>query len=125
MKKVWMLLLCAVLALGLAACGGDKKEEAQTSDYTYEIAFLTPSTEISIDDEDRMEAVWNGVRQFAEENGKTYSIDYFYANWPENIENHMDLDVYYIEYKIIPKQAELKISAMGDAPVCFWVFMTN
>lgn len=72
MKKVWMLLLCAVLALGLAACGGDKKEEAQTSDYTYEIAFLTPSTEISIDDEDRMEGVWNGVRQFAEENEKTY-----------------------------------------------------
>ena len=34
-----------------------------------------------------------------EENGKTYSIDYFYANWPENIETHMDLDVYYIEYK--------------------------
>lgn len=36
-----------------------------------------------------------------------------------------DFPFYYIEYKIIPKQAELKISAMGDAPVCFWVFMTN
>lgn len=34
-----------------------------------------------------------------EENGKTYSIDYFYAGWPENIESHIDLDVYYIEHK--------------------------
>lgn len=31
-----------------------------------------------------------------EENGKTYSIDYFYANWPEGIDSHMDLDVYYV-----------------------------
>ena len=32
-----------------------------------------------------------------EENGKIYSVDYFYANWPEGID-YTDLDVYYIEY---------------------------
>ena len=72
MKKVLSLMLCMVVAFSLAACGGDKKENTDVKAYTYEIAFLTPSPEISIDDEDRMEAAWNGVRQFAEENGKTY-----------------------------------------------------
>lgn len=72
MKKVWTLLLCAALVLGLAACGGDKKEENDSADYTYEIGFLTASSERSIDDGDRIEAAWNGVRQFAEEHGKTY-----------------------------------------------------
>lgn len=72
MKKLWMLLLCVAVIFGLAACGGDKKEETTASDYTYEIGFLTASAAISIDDGDRIEAAWNGVRQFAEENGKTY-----------------------------------------------------
>ena len=72
MKKLWTLLLCAALLFSLAACGGDKKEENNASDYTYEIGFLTASSELSIDDSDRIEAAWNGVRQFAEEHGKTY-----------------------------------------------------
>ncbi len=72
MKKLWTLLLCVVMIFSLAACGGDKKEEDNASDYTYEIGFLTASSDISIDDGDRIEAAWNGVRQFAEENDKTY-----------------------------------------------------
>lgn len=72
MKKLWMLLLCVVIIFGLSACGGDKEEETSVSDYTYEIGFLTASSDISIDDGDRIETAWNGVRQFAEENGKTY-----------------------------------------------------
>lgn len=72
MKKTLCILLCMTVMLVFAACGGDKEENSSAVDYTYEIAFLTPFTEISIDDEDRMEAAWNGVRQFAEENGKTY-----------------------------------------------------
>ena len=73
MKKVWILLLCVVMAFSLAACGGDKNDEENSATaYTYEIGFLTASSSLSIDDEDRIEAAWNGVRQFAEEQGKTY-----------------------------------------------------
>ena len=72
MKKLWTLLLCTAVIFSFAACGGDKKEENHDSEYTYEIGFLTASSDISIDDGDAMEAAWNGVRQFAEENGKTY-----------------------------------------------------
>lgn len=72
MKKIWTLLLCVAVIFSLAACGGDKKEEEQAPGYTYEIGFLTASSEISIDDEDRIEAAWNGVRHFAESQGKTY-----------------------------------------------------
>lgn len=73
MRKVWTLLLCVVMVFSLAACGGDKKEEDNNATvYTYEIGFLTASSELSIDDGDRIEAAWNGVRQFAEEHGKTY-----------------------------------------------------
>lgn len=71
MKKLWMLLLCVVIIFGISACGGDKEED-NASEYTYEIGFLTASSDVSIDDGDRIEAAWNGVRQFAEENGKTY-----------------------------------------------------
>jgi len=72
MKRIWMLLLCAVIIFGLTACGDDKKEESKAPVYTYEIGFLTASSEISIDDEDRLETAWNSVRQFAEAQGKTY-----------------------------------------------------
>ena len=72
MKKLWALLLCVTLIFGLTACGGDKKDENNATGYTYEIGFLTASSDISIDDGDRIEAAWNGVRQFAEAHGKTY-----------------------------------------------------
>ena len=71
MKKIWTLLLCVGLFFSLAACGDDKKEDTAVN-YTYEIGFLTASPDISIDDGDRIEAACNGVRQFAEEHGKTY-----------------------------------------------------
>ena len=71
MKKILCLIFCMVLMMSLAACGGDKEEDT-TAAYTYEIGLLTASPEISIDDEDRVEATWEGVREFAEEEGKTY-----------------------------------------------------
>lgn len=72
MKKLWALILCMLMVFCLTACGGDKEEENEASTYTYEIGFLTASPDLSIDDGDRIEAAWNGVRQFAEAQGKTY-----------------------------------------------------
>lgn len=72
MKKLCALLLCTAVIFSLAACGGENNEASETITYTYEIAFLTASPDLSIDDGDRIETAWNGVRQFAEENGKTY-----------------------------------------------------
>lgn len=72
MRKIWILFLCFALIFSLAACGGEKKEDDNSSAYSYEIGFLTASSDLSIDDEDRIEAAWNGVRLFAEKHGKTY-----------------------------------------------------
>lgn len=72
MKKTLCMLLCMLMIFSLVSCGGDKDAEVQETVYTYEIGMLTAADQYSIDDEDNVQAAWEGVRQFAEEQGKTY-----------------------------------------------------
>lgn len=71
MKKVMILLLAVLLAMSAAGCGGDsEKEKADSPDY--EIAMITESAEVSIDDEGDTQSTWEGLRRFAEDNDKTF-----------------------------------------------------
>ena len=89
MKKILALLLAAVMALSLCACGGapaedgdanttqpagnpaDSIEDTMTSeDGKYEIAFVTDVG--SLKDKSFNEGTWNGVKLYASENGKSY-----------------------------------------------------
>lgn len=70
MKKAFTILLCLTLVLGLSACGGN--DDSSAKEYSYEIAFITPSAEVSIDDGAYVENTWEGVRSFAEKSDKTY-----------------------------------------------------
>ena len=63
MKKIVALLLVLVVVFSFAACGA--KEE------TYEIALVTDVG--NIDDKSFNEGAWNGVKNYAEANGKTYN----------------------------------------------------
>jgi len=79
MKKTLCLLLCAVMMFAFAACGG--KEDTETAkEYTYEIGMLTAADHVSIDDENYVQAAWEGVRQYAEEHEITYK--YYEAEEP-------------------------------------------
>lgn len=69
MKRVLILLLASVLVFGCAACGD---EESVAPGYTYEIAMITPSEEISIDDEADIQNTWEGLRRYAEDSGTTF-----------------------------------------------------
>ena len=69
MRRVLALFLCIILTAGISACG-DEKEAVK--EYTYEIAMITPSEEESVNDGADIENTWEGIRKFAEENGKTY-----------------------------------------------------
>lgn len=71
MKKTLCLLLCMLMMFCFAACRGEDEEEEVTA-YTYEIGMLTAAEDISIDDENYTQAVWEGVRAYAEDNGMTY-----------------------------------------------------
>ena len=72
MKKTLCLLLCVMMALCMAACGGGEDEEEQVTEYTYEIGMLTAADDVSIDDENYVQAAWEGVCAYAEEHGITY-----------------------------------------------------
>ena len=62
MKKVIAILLALVMILSFASCA--PKE-------TYEIALVTDVG--NIDDQSFNQGTWEGVKQFAEANGKTYN----------------------------------------------------
>lgn len=70
MKKVMILLLAALLAASAAGCGGDSEKLQSSPDY--EIAMITESETVSIDDEGDTQDTWEGLRRFAEDNGKTF-----------------------------------------------------
>ncbi len=70
MKKVMILLLAALLTVSTAGCGGDKEELQSSPDY--EIAMITESENVSIDDKSDTQDTWEGLRRFAEDNGKTF-----------------------------------------------------
>lgn len=75
MKKIIALILCFAMCFSLAACGkGNDKEdsEANVKEYKYEIAMLCAEDSKSIDDGAIVQTTWEGVRAFAEENGKSY-----------------------------------------------------
>ena len=61
MKKLFALLIAAVMLLGVAAALADG----------YEIALVTDVG--NIDDHSFNQAAWEGVKAYAEENGKTYA----------------------------------------------------
>ncbi|MBR5315925.1 MAG: BMP family ABC transporter substrate-binding protein [Firmicutes bacterium] len=87
MKKTLCTLLCLMMVLTFAACGKDKEADEETSNYTYEIGMLTASDDASIDDDDDVETVWEGIRQYAEEQGKTYK---FYEAAEPTVDSQMD-----------------------------------
>lgn len=70
MKKIMIMLLVLLLALPAAGCGDDEKETADSPDY--EIAMITESADVSIDDEGDTQSTWEGLRRFAEDNEKTF-----------------------------------------------------
>ena len=61
MKKVIAIVLMLTLILSFAACAPK----------TYEVALVTDVG--NIDDQSFNQGAWEGVKQFAEANGKTYS----------------------------------------------------
>ncbi|HOF99859.1 MAG TPA: BMP family ABC transporter substrate-binding protein [Clostridia bacterium] len=64
MKKIAAILLALLMVATLfTACGGKKE--------TYEIALVTDVG--NIDDKSFNEGTWNGVKEYAEENNKTYA----------------------------------------------------
>ncbi|MDL2300482.1 BMP family ABC transporter substrate-binding protein [Clostridiaceae bacterium OttesenSCG-928-D20] len=66
MKKAIALFLAAIMLFSLVACGGG----GNASD-GYEIALVTDVG--NIDDKSFNEGSWNGVKEFAEKNKKTYA----------------------------------------------------
>lgn len=62
MKKLFSLVVVLFAALILVSCGGGAK--------TYEIALVTDVG--NIDDKSFNEGAWNGVKEYAEAEGKTY-----------------------------------------------------
>ena len=89
MKKLLALLLAVVILLALTACGdktpatpgtsdepanSDNNEPASTSpDGTYEIVMLMDLPSGTINDGSFCEATWNGIKQYCEETGATYT----------------------------------------------------
>lgn len=89
MKKLLALLLAVVMLLALTACGdktpatpgtsdepanSDNNEPASTSpDGTYEIVMLMDLPTGTINDGSFCEATWNGIKQYCEETGATYT----------------------------------------------------
>ena len=67
MKKVLVVGLCLVTAFGIFACGKDSKEAKADS---YEIAMITDKG--TIDDKSFNQGTWEGIKDFAEKNDKTY-----------------------------------------------------
>lgn len=65
MRKSVLCLLTAASLIGLVACGGGKKDDK------IEIALVTDVG--NIDDKSFNQGTWEGVKQFAEENKKTYA----------------------------------------------------
>ena len=68
MKKIVALLLTLAMALSLAACGGGQTTDSgSSSGAKTDIAFITDMG--NIDDQSFNQYTWEGVHQFAEENG--------------------------------------------------------
>ena len=67
MKKLTVILLTLVLVLSCVACGGGK-DDAETG---YEIALVTDVG--NIDDRSFNQAAYEGMKEYAEKNNKTYS----------------------------------------------------
>lgn len=64
-SRILALLLAGVMVLSLAACGGDKKEDAAAS----EIAMITDKGDIN--DKSFNQGTWEGIQAWAKDNNKT------------------------------------------------------
>ncbi len=67
MKKIFALVLCLALAVGVASCATTSAPKADT----YELALVTDVG--NIDDKSFNEGAWNGVKEYAEANKITYA----------------------------------------------------
>ncbi|MCI7300551.1 BMP family ABC transporter substrate-binding protein [Ihubacter massiliensis] len=65
-KKVWAVLIAALMVAGLAGCG----KKAEEKPVTYEIAMVTDTN--SIQDGAFNQAVWDGIEDFVEEKPVSY-----------------------------------------------------
>lgn len=68
MKKILVIGLCLVTSLALFSCGDSKKEESKGDNY--EIAMVTDKG--TIDDKSFNQGTWDGIKEFAKKNNKTY-----------------------------------------------------
>ncbi len=68
MKKALVLMLSLAMVFTLYACGGDKKGGDEKKGY--EVAMVTDVG--TIDDKSFNQGTWEGVKEWAEKNGKTY-----------------------------------------------------
>lgn len=78
MKKLLAMLLVLAMVLSMAACGGEETNSDDGAATTeapkaegYEIALVTDVG--NIDDKSFNQGAWEGVKKFAEDNGKTYN----------------------------------------------------
>ncbi len=70
MKRLAIIMFAVFLAVSATACGGSA-EEAQDAP-EYEIAMITESETVSIDDEGNTQRAWEGLRRYAEEHEKSF-----------------------------------------------------
>lgn len=86
MRKLKRGLAC-ILSLFMVFCLFSCDKEEPEKEYRYEIAMITESQECSIDDESYTQDAWEGLRRFAEENGKTYK---YYEPAEASVDGHLE-----------------------------------
>jgi len=114
MKKVLAVLLALtmILALGLAACGGDDEktnyddipDTMESKDGTYEIAFVTDVGQLK--DKSFNQGTWEGVKKYASDNEKTYK---YYQ--PANGDKATDTDRYNAMKAAVDAKAKVVVAA--------------
>ena len=94
MKKVFLLVLALVCALVFVGCGNKPEPDEEVKEIpdvmeadSYEIAFVTDIGQLK--DKSFNQGTWEGVKQYAYENGKSYK---YYQ--PANANNATDDDRY-------------------------------
>ena len=71
MKKLFTVMVSALLPFTLLGCGDQSAESAASEDGTYEVAMITDCG--NIDDRSFNQTTWEGVKAYGEESGKSHA----------------------------------------------------